>query len=233
VFLNDPKPYAIHEQFVFFVFHAYQICESVRGLCIATLSKAVVVENKEVVRAALSALCNVEVCVSSLPMIDLLTALNAGILVPEIIKLFAGLPKLPPSRRLFSALIGVLNRSPLTIICFCKMAADSDSVELFLSGFGWLSDLNLNDAFVVLLTVCVHPEGRQEIVKAPELLPFLAKIAEQGNLEELDAVVPFLRRLQTDADFIRALDLEKFFLRNILRDVLEMRRISCRKVQFC
>jgi hypothetical protein len=211
LFLDDPKPYLFHEQFIFFVFHAYQICEAVRAVCIATFSKALVAENRAVVRAAIAALCHVEVSVSALPVIELLTFLHSGVLVPEIIEMFASLPALPASRRLLSTLLGVVKHSPLTIICFCKIASDPQGAELFLSGYGWLSDLKLNEAFVLLLTLCLHPAAREVVVQAPELLPFLSKVADQGSIEELDAVVPLLRRLRTDADFIRALDAEVFF----------------------
>jgi hypothetical protein len=217
IFLDDPKPYFVHVQFISFVFRAHQACEAVRPLCISTLAKAVIAENAAVARSALAALCHLEIDISALPISDLIAGMRTGCLAAEGVELLARLEKLPPSRRLLACLLAVAPVAPMTIICLCTLASDPKGAELFLTGFSWLLELKLSDAFILLLTVCQQAAARQVVGQSPEFRAFLARLASEGTEEELDAVAPLVRRVQMDADFVRGLDAEGFFERYVPR----------------
>jgi hypothetical protein len=212
VFLDDPRPYLFCEHFVFFVFRVHAACAAARPLCAAALAKAAIAESRPVARAALAALAHVE----APPVAEVVAAMRDAALAADAVAVLARAPALPPSRRLLACLVGAAPLAPLAVVCLCTLAADPEGAALFLEGFAWLA-LRLSDAFVVLLSVCLHAGVRKVAGRELEVRRFLARVAEEGSEREVEALAPLIRRLHTDEEFVRGLEAEGFFEKYVPR----------------
>jgi hypothetical protein len=85
--------------------------------------------------------------------------------------------------------------------------------ELLVANTLWMTRLTCSEAFLVFLAICQYPKARDQLASARDLPAFLARVAEDGNSEELDAIVPVILRFPMTDQFIRQIDAAGFFER--------------------
>jgi hypothetical protein len=93
VFLEDPKPYLeASEQYVRFVFSAYQVCDAVRQPCLAVLAKALISDKRDVALIARAAFCQIEFMVIDIPIVEILAGRRDAYLAVAGVEVLARAP---------------------------------------------------------------------------------------------------------------------------------------------
>jgi hypothetical protein len=210
-FLDLPKAFLVSEQYIYFAFLAVRKFPELRDPCINALAMGLISDVAPVARAAHAAFCHIQYVYGELPITEMLQGMNTGYFPIEGVQVLARMSQLPISRRLIQALMVVGSLSRLTVVCLVRFAAEVKGAELLVANALWMRRLKCSEAFLVFLAVSQHPRVRDQVMRVRDLPVFLARVAEEGNTEELDAIVPVIRCFPLTDQFIRHINAAGFF----------------------
>jgi hypothetical protein len=219
IFLEDALNYQISDQFIYFVYHISKNprCASFAKKCIRIFAAGLASQVTSVSKAARATFCQIPFEHNDVPIADLLESMNIGHFAAEGVEILARFPILPPSLRLVAALMRAVGQTPLVVICLMKLSRDPNGADLLLRSPEWMTTMEMSDAFVVLLAICIHSPLRQRVIETADVHRLLTRVGREGNAEEIDTLVRLIRRLPLTEAFIKALDAVRFFEHFLLR----------------
>jgi hypothetical protein len=183
------------------------------------LSAGILIDEESVARACCQVYCQIDFSLRDLPLAALIPRVKSGILVTEGVEVICRLQALPASQRLTDMLVSIGDRSPLTVVCLCRIAETAKGVELLIKNPQWMTPgcLSFSNAFIVFLRICAADEYRSAVTELDTLPAFLSWLSEEGTDKELDSVVSVIRRMKDIP--LAKLDTTQFFERFITRSL--------------
>jgi serine/threonine protein kinase len=220
-FIDFEVAFGFSEDYYYLLFQIYQIpsFEFLRTALMPVFSRGVLSANVTVSVVCLHIYCHVDFVGRDLPLAELIASITQGMLALEGVEVIVRLEVLPPSSRLIGALLTVGARSPLSIVCLCRITETEKGAAALLGNTRWLGKgcLTASSAMVLALTVAQYPTCRAPLVECNQFAPFLAWVCEEGSEQDLQAVSAMLRRLPIPPTFVQELDAVGFFAKFVPR----------------
>jgi hypothetical protein len=214
-FIDFETAFGFSEAYYCLLFELYQIptFEFLRTAIMPVFARGVLSTNEAVAAVCLHIYCVIDFVGRDLPLAELIASIGQGVMAVEGVEVIVRLEVLPPSSRLISALLAVGARSPLSIVCLCRITETEKGAAALLGNPRWLSKgcLTASSAMVLALTVAQYPTCRAPLVECVQFPEFLVWVCEQGSEQDIQAVAAMLRYLLIPPNFVEALDTAGFF----------------------
>jgi hypothetical protein len=69
-----------------------------------------------------------------------------------------------------------------------------------------MTTMGVSNAFVILLTICIHSPLKLAVIESADVHHLLTSVGREGNAEEIEAFISLIRRLPVTDALIKALD---------------------------
>jgi serine/threonine protein kinase len=193
--------------------HRNPLFEALRRSILSTLALGLLQSGETVTPTYFAAFCNLNFTFRDIPVAELIARAAEGRFALETIELLARLPQLPVSTRLITALVTVGSRSPLTVVCLCRLAMSLKGAQTVLTIPRWLKEgcMKITDVVVLLLVVCRFNDTRDALTEVAEFPDFVVRVMRDGESKDVQAVVTVLRKMAVTVEFVKLLDGKRFF----------------------